>query len=170
MQPQVLSDGTPCMSSHAPAHGVDPVTQIAVFAAPDAPPVTSPGTTSMLVAAAIVYPRRLTAIRVMQYLWQGHLFHSLQSRCPCNRPVASPGSAVCMKLTAWYSAYCSACMLQWQGREQPAGLPTSMAFPAGHPFGHQACRAPAQWQRQRAHAQRPALPPAALRCTHGAFM
>ena len=60
-----------CMGSHAPVHGVDPVTQ-AAFAAPGAPPVISlgiPCTTDVHAAAATVYARRLASIRSLHFLW-----------------------------------------------------------------------------------------------------
>ena len=61
-----------CMGSHAPVHGTCPVT-LATFGQLGDPPVTSlgvPMTSNMLAAAALVFPKRLAAVRALRHLWR----------------------------------------------------------------------------------------------------
>ena len=61
-----------CMGSHAPVHGVCPVTR-AVFGQPAAPPVVSlgvPCTADMQAAADVVYPKRLRSVQSLAHKWR----------------------------------------------------------------------------------------------------
>ena len=61
-----------CMGSHAPIHGSCPVT-LASFGQPGDPPVTSlgvPMTTDMTMAASIVFPKRIAAVKALRHLWR----------------------------------------------------------------------------------------------------